>query len=355
MESLTTQLPLLVPCDNLCILGLPNHNHVDESTQMRTRPLLVLAHAASGWRFKHMSRKGDWQIDLGLTAASITELENSRSALVPTRLQLTQIGNAPPQFNQAQPTAGVLHSTIKTTKHVDLSVHLINHTRPFTPKDQENFSQVLPHLARAFDNSLHVDHCEETFIGQVQAQNLTHYLPAFTSADSFNLDQTLVPLIPQPDTPIKTKINLWLEDALNQLNHGQLSTKHLTLKINCGFLTAQLVRDWQQTYYRLQFKFSNEIAHSFADPLTHKQREILLWLHHGKSKREIAEIMKISLETVKTHLKLIFSKLGVSNRIDAVATTYYQSRSPKQNRLHSPPQALPQLAPSCLAQSEATE
>lgn len=50
-----------------------------------------------------------------------------------------------------------------------------------------------------------------------------------------------------------------------------------------------------------------------------RELDVLLFLSHGYSNREIADQLSISDNTVKTHLKNIYSKLGVSNRTQAAA------------------------------------
>ncbi|MGE0232982.1 MAG: response regulator [Flavobacteriaceae bacterium] len=51
--------------------------------------------------------------------------------------------------------------------------------------------------------------------------------------------------------------------------------------------------------------------------LTLREAEVLLWITHGKSNKEIAEILKISPRTVNKHLEQIFTKLGIENRTAA--------------------------------------
>lgn len=51
--------------------------------------------------------------------------------------------------------------------------------------------------------------------------------------------------------------------------------------------------------------------------LTLREGEVLLWLTHGKSNKEIAEILTMSPRTVNKHLEQIFNKLGVENRTAA--------------------------------------
>ena len=54
--------------------------------------------------------------------------------------------------------------------------------------------------------------------------------------------------------------------------------------------------------------------------LTHREREILALLADGLGNKQIAARLGISTNTVKTHLELLFDKLEVSSRAEAVAT-----------------------------------
>ena len=44
---------------------------------------------------------------------------------------------------------------------------------------------------------------------------------------------------------------------------------------------------------------------------------MLIWITHGKSNKEIAEILEMSPRTVNKHLEQIFNKLGIENRTAA--------------------------------------
>lgn len=48
-----------------------------------------------------------------------------------------------------------------------------------------------------------------------------------------------------------------------------------------------------------------------------REAEVLLWLTHGKSNKEIAEILQLSPRTINKHLEQIFEKLGIENRTAA--------------------------------------
>jgi LuxR family transcriptional regulator, maltose regulon positive regulatory protein len=70
------------------------------------------------------------------------------------------------------------------------------------------------------------------------------------------------------------------------------------------------------------------IAHSVNDALddgaqariepTAREREVLAMISQGFSNKRIARAPEISPETVKSHVKHIFLKLGVSTRTEAV-------------------------------------
>jgi DNA-binding CsgD family transcriptional regulator len=53
--------------------------------------------------------------------------------------------------------------------------------------------------------------------------------------------------------------------------------------------------------------------------LTNREREILGYLAEGLGNKQIAARLGISANTVKTHLELLFEKLSVSSRAEAVA------------------------------------
>lgn len=57
-----------------------------------------------------------------------------------------------------------------------------------------------------------------------------------------------------------------------------------------------------------------------AEDLTKAERKILEMLAAGKSNKEIGFALEVSENTVKTHVKNIFGKLGVSDRTSAATT-----------------------------------
>ena len=59
-------------------------------------------------------------------------------------------------------------------------------------------------------------------------------------------------------------------------------------------------------------------APALLEPLSAREREVLLLVGRGLSNREIGRSLRIGPETVKWHLKNTFGKLGVSNRVQAL-------------------------------------
>jgi DNA-binding NarL/FixJ family response regulator len=56
-----------------------------------------------------------------------------------------------------------------------------------------------------------------------------------------------------------------------------------------------------------------------ALPITKREAEVLLWVAHGKTNREIGEILSLSPRTVNKHLEQIYPKIQVDNRSGATS------------------------------------
>ena len=51
--------------------------------------------------------------------------------------------------------------------------------------------------------------------------------------------------------------------------------------------------------------------------LTEREREVLALLAQGATNRQIASELYLSFDTIKTHVRKVFAKLGVTNRTQA--------------------------------------
>ena len=63
-------------------------------------------------------------------------------------------------------------------------------------------------------------------------------------------------------------------------------------------------------------------SHHHIRKLTGREREVLTLLARGLSTQEIAEVLFISMSTVRNHIQNIFYKLGVHSRPEAIAYAY---------------------------------
>lgn len=59
--------------------------------------------------------------------------------------------------------------------------------------------------------------------------------------------------------------------------------------------------------------------HALPEPLSGREHEVLDLMAVGASNQEIAESLVITLDTVKRHVSNVLSKLGASNRTQAVS------------------------------------
>ena len=73
-----------------------------------------------------------------------------------------------------------------------------------------------------------------------------------------------------------------------------------------------------------------------AFTFSEREKEVLGLMAEGLSTTEIANHLSISIPTVKFHLKNIFSKMGVKNRVEAVSVAWQQNLVKKPPKLNSP-------------------
>jgi LuxR family maltose regulon positive regulatory protein len=61
-----------------------------------------------------------------------------------------------------------------------------------------------------------------------------------------------------------------------------------------------------------------ERADPIAEPLSRREIDVLRLLAAGRSNQEIASVLVIAESTVKMHVKHLYDKLDVHNRVEAI-------------------------------------
>jgi DNA-binding NarL/FixJ family response regulator len=69
----------------------------------------------------------------------------------------------------------------------------------------------------------------------------------------------------------------------------------------------------------------NEKPESDNEPLSERERDVLVWMAQGLTKKEIATRLNLSTHTVNSHLRSIYTKLHVNTRGAAVAKAIRQN------------------------------
>ncbi len=134
----------------------------------------------------------------------------------------------------------------------------------------------------------------------------------------------------EEETKAMVELNRAIELAMSNgylavfLEGGQ-AIHELIVKLVTSRKTAYSIKKYAQQILRVfesnaefsetNYMASNEVSGYYA--LTAREREILNKLNAGMSRLEIAQSLSIADNTVKSHLKKIYSKLGVHSRAEA--------------------------------------
>ncbi len=84
-------------------------------------------------------------------------------------------------------------------------------------------------------------------------------------------------------------------------------------------LRANIKMEITQTHQKYNISINKEALNMYLlNPLTDRELEVLSLISSGKTNKEIADKLYVSVNTIKTHLLKIYEKLDVKNRTQAV-------------------------------------
>ena len=103
---------------------------------------------------------------------------------------------------------------------------------------------------------------------------------------------------------------------LRHLLEGQRAQKASGQATNIAYLTTLLKAFTQPSTFFLPPSLAD--SQPLFEPLSLREREVLRLIADGRKNREIADELVVVTGTVKAHINMIYQKLGVTNRVQAV-------------------------------------
>lgn len=103
---------------------------------------------------------------------------------------------------------------------------------------------------------------------------------------------------------------------LKQMRRSELLDALKDVHAGGSPMSSQIARKVVQNFYRNETHANGDIG---SVELSGREREVLELLARGYLYKEIAELLKISVQTVNTYIRRIYEKLHVRSRAQAVA------------------------------------
>ena len=200
------------------------------------------------------------------------------------------------------------------------TVNVLRSRRGFTPNEIRLMRILREHISQALTNARRMEDAGMTGTGPAAGRSLQvpldhHGRPRFRDTPASDHLARLFPFRGRlPDT-----VRDWIKLGVRSLNEGWLQSKITPLVFHCGYHQWEFLihRDLVEGGYLLVMVPGP--SSNGRQELSAREREVMGWVEKGKTNGEIAEILSLSINTVKTHLKRSFVKLGVENRTAAIS------------------------------------
>ena len=125
------------------------------------------------------------------------------------------------------------------------------------------------------------------------------------------------------DANIKSGASVSIHGINNDVVGMGFASSEASLKIDrCALHKLHALAHQFHLIYTDIFSIENSSLDKIEVTLTAKERDVLMWCSRGKSNGVIAEILGVSENTIHFHLKNIFKKMQVSDRVTAVLLAY---------------------------------
>ncbi|WFB35156.1 helix-turn-helix transcriptional regulator [Kiritimatiellota bacterium B12222] len=205
------------------------------------------------------------------------------------------------------------------------TINLLRSSREFSDKEIQLFTQLHPHFSQAYANA---KMAESSGLALASSEGNWSIPVSYEGNLMLKDDQVAKQLHCRFKTAhyLPEEVLNWIKISCTHFNCGLLET---TLR---PFKLKQNQQEWQFTLHRQWHSDSYQLCicplqHLPNKKLSPREMEVMEWVSQGKSNSEISLILHISTETVKTHLKRIYQKLNVENRMSASRSWQQRSSS----------------------------
>ncbi len=126
-----------------------------------------------------------------------------------------------------------------------------------------------------------------------------------------------------PEGYIRTFVDLGqpMNDLLLKVLHEQRQELHTAVPTTTLAYTRRLLNAFQAGTAPLDTPIipTSMAMQPLVEPLSERELQVLSLLAEGQTRHEIAQVLYVSVNTIKAHLKGIYGKMSVHNRREAVA------------------------------------
>jgi len=191
--------------------------------------------------------------------------------------------------------------------------------------DHAMFADGLRHIFSAQSDAAHIDASTSLSESVEYFDNDVHYdviILDLNFPDVDGLDLLRICLRKRPDTPVlivSAEVNPARIFAAKRIGAlGFVAKSNSSDSILTAVRRVQSGKEYYEQSLKSVFKLLPKNAVQTKSPLSRRQHEVLTLIGKGYDNQTIAEMLFISVSTVKTHINAIFNILDVSSRSECI-------------------------------------